>query len=335
MKNLLYIGNALSSHGNTITSIETLSKKLSAYYKIKTASTKKNKVFRLLDMMYIVFRNRSWADMVLIDTYSTLNFYYAFAVSQLCRILGIKYISFLKGGNLEHRLKNNKFLSKLMFKHAYLLIAPSYFLMDLFEEYGYNKLICIPNTIEIKDYDYKEADLDTIRLLWVRSLSKIYNPEMAVEVLDAIIKLGFKAELCMVGPDKDGSMGRVKNLADSKNVQVKFTGNLTREEWRSLSEKYNIFINTTDFDNTPVSVMEAMALGLPVVSTNVGGLPYLIQDHYDGMLVKKADVNGMVLAILNLYHNPEMARKISRQARIKVEQFDWEIIKEQRSEILA
>ncbi len=158
---------------------------------------------------------------------------------------------------------------------------------------------------------------------------------MAVEVLDAIIKLGFKAELCMVGPDKDGSMGRVKNLADSKNVQVKFTGNLTREEWRSLSEKYNIFINTTDFDNTPVSVMEAMALGLPVVSTNVGGLPYLIQDHYDGMLVKKADVNGMVLAILNLYHNPEMARKISRQARIKVEQFDWEIIKEQWLEILA
>src|SRR5690606_31616955 len=96
---------------------------------------------------------------------------------------------------------------------------------------------------------------------------------------------GYNASLCMVGPDTDGSLSQVKALAKQLKVSVKFTGKLTKSEWNQLSKEYNIFINTTNFDNMPVSVIEAMALGLPVVSTNVGGLPYLITDGVDGMLV--------------------------------------------------
>ena len=67
---------------------------------------------------------------------------------------------------------------------------------------------------------------------------------------------------------------------------MNFTGKLSKQEWRDLSKDYNVFINTTNFDNTPVSVIEAMALGIPVVSTNVGGLPFLITDKVDGVLVE-------------------------------------------------
>ncbi|NNF74921.1 MAG: glycosyltransferase family 4 protein, partial [Flavobacteriaceae bacterium] len=95
------------------------------------------------------------------------------------------------------------------------------------------------------------------------------------------------------------------------------------------------FINTTNFDNTPVSVIEAMALGLPVVSTNVGGIPYLISDRHDGLLVEKDDLEGMLKAVIYLYNNPATADEIGRRARNKVEQFDWQRVKNRWLEILV
>ena len=101
---------------------------------------------------------------------------------------------------------------------------------------------------------------------------------MAVKVLQQLQKQYPSATLTMVGPDKDGSLQTTKDFAKSLGITVNFSGQLTKEEWWELASKHDIFINTTHFDNTPVSVMEAMALGLPVVSTNVGGIPYLLTD---------------------------------------------------------
>ena len=92
MKNVLYIGNALSNKGKTSTVIEALSRHLEETYAVKIASNKSNKIVRLLDMIGLVLTNRSKTDYVLIDTYSTINFYYALVISQLCRILKLKYI---------------------------------------------------------------------------------------------------------------------------------------------------------------------------------------------------------------------------------------------------
>ena len=100
MKNLLYIGNQLKDHNGTITSIDSLGPLLEKEgYTIAYASSKSIKLFRLIDMMLAVLKNRKKADYVLIDTYSTLNFYYAFFVSQLCGILKLRYIPILHGGN--------------------------------------------------------------------------------------------------------------------------------------------------------------------------------------------------------------------------------------------
>ncbi|MAM29630.1 MAG: glycosyl transferase family 1, partial [Flavobacteriaceae bacterium] len=85
-KNLLYIGNKLAAKGNTLSTIESLSLKLQEEgFIVKTASSQKNMGLRMLAMIKAVFNNRKWADVVLIDTYSTLNFQYAVAVATLCR----------------------------------------------------------------------------------------------------------------------------------------------------------------------------------------------------------------------------------------------------------
>lgn len=335
MKKLLYIGNKLDNKKCNISSITILGALFEKEgYKVYYSSTKTNKILRLFDMIATCIKHRKNVDYVLIDTYSTLNFYFALIISQLCRIFKLKYIPRLNGGNLPMRLKKYPFLSKLIFKNAYHMVSPSMFLKEAFETNGYANVIHIPNSIEIDQYEYQKKKFQTIKLLWVRSFSKIYNPTLAVKVLHKLISTGFMVELCMVGPDSDGSLQKVRQVADELNVKVRLPGKLERSEWLRLAQDYNIFINTTDFDNTPVSVIEAMALGLPIITTNVGGIPYLIQDHYDGILVNKSDTEGMVQAILNVCLNQQFAYFLSINARIKVEQFDWDIVKHKWLEIL-
>ena len=109
---------------------------------------------------------------------------------------------------------------------------------------------------------------------------------------------------------------------------------LPKKEWIALAENYNIFINTTNFDNMPVSVIEAKALGLAIVSTNVGGIPYLIEDGVDGLLVDQNNVKSMVKAIIQTISDPSATELRIKKARTKVEAFDWNHIKLKWHEIL-
>ncbi len=329
MKNLIYIGNKSNNKNNTnLSSIDLLEPLLvESGYNVFSASNKKNIVARLFHMLWICMKYRNKVDYVLIDTYSTLNFYYAYFVSQLCRMLKLKYFPFLHGGNLPSRLKTSPRLSKAIFKNAYINVAPSLYTKANFDAFDYSNVLCIPNSIEIKNYPFKVRSFDKVNLLWVRSFSKIYNPLLAIKLLKALKDQNIEANLCMVGPENDGTLQKAKDLSLELNVDVTFTGKLSKQEWISLSKDYNIFISTTNFDNMPVSVMEAMALGLPVISTNVGGMPFLIKNDVDGVLVNPNNVNEFVNAILRLTNQPKKATQLALDARKKVERFDWSIVK--------
>ena len=328
MTNLLYIGNYLSSKRSNVSSIHVLGALLEGEgYKVYYSSSKENKVLRLMAMLYSCFKYRHEADIVLIDTYSTLNFYYALLCSQWCRMLGLPYICNLNGGNLPNRLKRNPSLCHLIFNHAIKNVAPSQYLKNAFEFHGYTNVLYIPNTIEIKNYPFRSRVYDAPKLLWVRAFAKLYNPEMAVRVLKTLKDRGYGAALCMVGPDSDGTLSKVQQLATDLNVEVAFTGKLTKAEWIERSKSYNVFINTTNFDNTPLSVIEAMALGLPVVSTNVGGMPFLIKDQEQGVLVPQNDINAMAEAIVQLFEFPEQREAMIANARQLAETFDWQKVK--------
>ena len=335
MKRLLYVGNKLSKHGNTATSIETLGVFLeSEGFEVYYASSKKNKILRMLDMIWNTLKYANKVDYVLIDTYSTINFWYAFIISQLCRFLSVKYITKLHGGNLPNRIKKSRGFCNMIFQNAYINVAPSNYLFKAFENNRYDKLIYIPNTIELQNYSFKKRDFVTPKLLWVRSFAKIYNPTMAVKVIFGLKNEFPQAMLCMVGPVKDESYQETVQLIKEMDVNVVFTEKLTKAEWTELSQQYDIFINTTHFDNTPVSVIEAMALGLPVVSTNVGGIPFLLKHQDNALLVPDNDVEKMVYEIKKLLNNPKLARQVSENARIFVEDFDWEVVKKQWFELL-
>ena len=108
-KNILYIGNKLSRRGNTPTGIDIFEPLLKQNYNLKCVSDKENIILRMLDFIFSIIKERNDCDLILIDTYSTLNFYYAFFSSFLVRLYKIPYILILRGGNLEHRLKSSSF----------------------------------------------------------------------------------------------------------------------------------------------------------------------------------------------------------------------------------
>ena len=334
-KRILYIGNKLSKHGSTTTVIETLGDSLSKEgYILTYASDKKNQIHRMIDMIFTTIFNVYRVDYVLIDTYSTSSFYYALLVSQLCRLFHKKYIPVLHGGNLPTRIKDSPFLSQLIFKHSFKNVAPSAYLLESFLSKGYTNVQFIPNTIEIDKYPFLERKSIAPKLLWVRSFSSIYNPKLAIRVLFEIQKEFPAIQLCMVGPDAENLMEECKLYATELGVTVLFTGKLTKEEWIDLSKEYAVFINTAHFDNTPVSVIEAMALGLAVVSTNVGGIPFLLKNDVNALLVEDDNSEQMTQAITTILLHDDFRTILVGNARKMVETFDWHLVKHKWFEIL-
>lgn len=284
-------------------------------------------------MMIAIIINARKVDYILIDTFSTSNFYYAYIASQLSRLLRLKYISVLRGGNLPMRLDKYPYLSKSIFKNSYQNIAPSNYLKYEFEKKGF-KVDFIPNILEINEYEFKKRETLKPTILWVRAFKYLYNPKMAIEVLILLKKQYPEAKLCMIGPVKDDSFELVKSMVVENNLtdSVEFTGALSKKEWFKKSEEFDIFINTTNVDNTPVSVMEAMALGLSVVSTNVGGMPFLIDNQLDGLLVEKENPDEMAKTIVKLINNH--SQDMTMNARKKVESFSWEHLRKQWIKLL-
>lgn len=335
-KRILYIGNALSRKGTTQTTIETLSALLRLEgHTTHITSGKRLKLLRLLDMILTTLKLHSRIDVILIDTYSTTNFWYAVILGRLSEFLKIPYIPILHGGDLPRRIKNSPKMSSRLFSRSKVNIAPSNYLLEAFNNNGYTNLQFIPNTLEIKKYPVKITETLSPTLLWVRSFSKIYNPLMALKVLKKLQGQFPKATLTMVGPEKDDSYEECLAFAKAQHLPVHFTGLLSKEDWIQLATSHDIFINTTNVDNTPVSLIEAMALGLPIVSTNVGGIPFLIDDGHDGLLAPANDVQAFSGRLSQLLNDPSLALKLAQNARKKAEVFDWSVVKKRWEEVLS
>ena len=317
---ILLIGNKLSNRGLNPTSIEKLEENLSSNYSIRSASDKQSSFIRIIEMLSLVFLYRKICKLIIVDVFGTKAFYFSCLIIFYSKFKNIPVLPVFRGGSLPERYNKNTKLFKYIFNKTILVICPSSFLADYFRT---KKLNCkiIHNYIEIKNYPYKIRNKIKPRLLWVRSIHAIYNPLMAIKVLNEVLKFSSNAELCMVGPSKDNTINQIKELIIKFNLgdKVQIQGKLEKKEWIELSKDFDIFLNTTNLDNQPVSIIEAMALGLPIVSTNVGGIPNMLIHNKTAKLVEINDVNGMVDCIKE-YLSDNIGRiEIVKNARELVE----------------
>jgi glycosyltransferase involved in cell wall biosynthesis len=337
---IIFLGNKLSKYGKNPTTVETLGERLKELDTVVSASDMKNPIMRIFHMWWIIWHNRKKAKNVLIDTYSTSAFHFAWTSGRLCQSLNIPYTPIIHGGQFESRIKSSRDLVSNYLKEAKYVVAPSEYLKNVIESNFDIKVHIVPNAIDLKLYDFLPEKLDDgkLHIFWLRAFQSIYNPELAIEIVNNL-KNNFKieVELSMVGPDKDSSRENVKDLISKYdlNQSVKLYGKLQAAEWKEMAKEADLFLNTTRVDNMPVSVIEAMALGLPIISTDVGGIPFLVTHGEEGYLFPSEDWSAASGFIAKLVNDTEHRKMLRNKARRKAQSMDWEsAVKSKWEEIL-
>jgi glycosyltransferase involved in cell wall biosynthesis len=213
------------------------------------------------------------------------------------------------------------------------IVAPSPFLAN--ELGGFCPSI-IPNVVNVDAYQFELRQILEPRLLWMRAFHSIYNPAMALKCFAIILHDRPGATLVMAGVDK-GLESDMRSMARDMKIEhaVRFPGFLDHKaKVREFSDA-DIYLNTNRIDNMPVSVIEACAMGLPVVATNVGGLPHLITNGVNGLLVPDDDAEAMAGAVNRVLNDPDLARRLSENGRLLAERSAWTSVRKLWDELFT
>ena len=279
-----------------------------AGYETLAISASLNRYARLADITTTLIRRRHDIDITLIDVYSGQAFVIADVASAISRRIGCNTILTLHGGNLPAFIQRFPRWTRRVLSRAHALVAPSQYLADAVKAIGLTASI-IPNAIDLDNYSYRHRERVQPRLFWMRSFHPIYNPALALKVV-AALRVDYRdATLVMAGQDK-GLQSKMQRFARELGIAdaVHFAGFLDRTGKARAGSATDIYLNTSCIDNMPVAVLEAAAMGLPVVATRVGGLPYLVRDDENGLLVPDDDAPAMIDAIRRLLNEPGISK---------------------------
>lgn len=325
-RSVLIIGNFLSHANGSRGVCEDLTARLQETgWQVLSASRQKRRATRLADMLLTAWRNRRCYSVAQIDVYSGSAFSYAEAVAWVLRRARKPYVLTLHGGNLPGFAERHPLRVRRLLQSAACVTAPSRYLAEQMREYA-PEIRVLPNPIDVKSYPFALRRSPRPRLMWLRAFHEIYHPAMAIVVAEELCETAPDVQLTMVGPDKgDGSFHRTQEAVFRARLEdrCRFVGPVSKADVPQWLAQGDIFLNTTSIDNTPVTVLEAMACGLCVVSTNVGGMPYLVKDDHDALLVPPDDPKAMTAAVRRLLEEPNVAERLSRNGREKAEDHDW------------
>ncbi|MDH4370060.1 MAG: glycosyltransferase [Nitrospira sp.] len=328
-RGVLLIGNYFSRLSGTHGVGQDLAVALkTAGWLVVTSSSCRGRVARLLDFLLTVWRHRNRYDVAHVDVYSGLAFVWAELVCLALRMLKKPYVLTLRGGNLPVFAQHTGNRVPRLLQSSSIVTTPSAYLFEQMRPYR-QELVLLPNPLDLSKYSFKHRTHPGPTLVWLRAFHDIYNPSLAVRAVANLAQSFQDVRLIMMGPDKgDGSFQATKKVAAELGVtqRVTWTGAVTKEEIPRLLQKGDILLNTPRVDNTPVSVLEAMACGLCIVSTNVGGIPYLLADEHDALLVPDDDEGAMTKAVQRFLTEDGLAERLSMNARRKVGQCDWSTI---------
>lgn len=325
-RSILLVGNFLSSTLAVRGVCEELALRLSAnQWSVQTTSPFPNRLTRLLDMMLTILRRRNQFNIAQVDVYSGRAFLLAETACFMLRLLGKPYVLTLHGGNLPDFAKGSPVRVSRLLQSAVAVTVPSEYLYERMADY-FGQLILLPNPLDIKEYRFSLRKAIQPRMIWIRQFRSIYNPQLIPRFLALAAPRIPNARITLIGPDSDdGSLRETNELASRLMVRDKmdFYGPIEKSEVPNKLSGRDIFINTSNVDNTPLCVMEAMASGLCIVSTNVGGIPYLLEDEKEALLVPPDDPEAMANAVCRIAADKTLAEKLSANARLRAEQFDW------------
>jgi L-malate glycosyltransferase len=204
---------------------------------------------------------------------------------------------------------------------ADVVAVPSEYLAGVFAKFGLTAQ-AINNIIEVDRFAFRERKPLRPIFLCNRNLETHYGVDCVLRAFALIQKRFPDAQLNLVG---DGTQrAALEELArDLKLRNTRFFG---RVEHQQIIEQYqaaDIYLNGSEIDNQPLSILEAFACGLPVVTTNAGGIPHLAADSETALLVNVGDYQALAKRALRLLEEPDLADSLVRRAREECKKYSW------------
>lgn len=279
---------------------------------------------RFADMVLSTLGMRGKYDVAVVHVYSGRAFLWAEAVTGIAKTAGKRVILALHGGLLPEFAARNRSRVARVLEAADAVVAPSNYIRE--------SLAClrpdiqiIPNAIDLDAYSYRPRLVTRPRLVWLRAYHRNYQPELAVQVMAELRRTYPEATLQMYGVEKDRSLSDSRRLAEKLGVaaMIEFSGAVPKSRVGEVISSGDIFLNTSRVDNMPVTLIEAMACGVCVVSTNVGGIRYLIQDGVNGLLTPHNAPELMAEAVRRLLTDHALCHRLSTTGRAHAERFGW------------
>lgn len=283
-------------------------------------------LFRLISYLFKIFQLTSKVDVIHVFANSGWSWQLFSApviwIGWLCRTPVI--INYRGGEAKTYFDQSIKWVAPSMHK-ATKVVVPSGYLKQVFSEFGF-KVETIPNIINLERFNriQKVKRNDPVsHLIITRNLESIYGITTAIKAV-AIVKKSFpdfKLSIAGSGPQKNQLQALVEELKLEKNIT--FTGKLTPIEVADLYHQADIMLNPTTVDNMPNSVLEAMACGVAVVSTNVGGIPYIVDDNETALLVEANNSEALADKVIMLLSDPLLHAKLVNNGLKEVQQYAW------------
>jgi glycosyltransferase involved in cell wall biosynthesis len=273
----------------------------------------------------VMLIGRAWRyDIIHIFTAS----YYSYLLSAVpallvARMYGKKTVLNYRSGEAEDHLSRWPSAVRTC-RWADRIVVPSGYLVDIFARFGL-RAEAIFNTIEIDRFRFRERLGLRPRFVSARLLEPLYNVACTLRAFALVQERYPDAELVIAA---DGSeRGKLEQLARELHLQhTRFVGKVDYRCMPDLLDAADIYLNANDLDNMPSSLIECMAAGVAVVSTNAGGIPYIITNEQTGLLVACNDHEAMARAAMQLLDDEAMAAAMITRARRESEKYQWSAV---------
>jgi glycosyltransferase involved in cell wall biosynthesis len=235
-------------------------------------------------------------------------------------------VNYRGGGAAEFLRKNNKFVLPTL-RMTQALILPSNYLLTVFGKFGVTGKI-VPNIVDLSRFTPapKSSAPLSPHIIVTRNLETIYGIDVALKAFRIVLDHFPNARMTVAGTgDQTSNLQQVSqelNIAD----KVAFVGRLGREEIGALYNSADILLNASRIDNMPNSLLEALASGIPIVSTNAGGIPHMVQQGKTALLVDIDDFSAMAEATLTILKDAELRSKLIENGLAEAVKYSWESV---------
>jgi L-malate glycosyltransferase len=249
------------------------------------------------------------------------------------RLLGKRVVLHYHSGEADDHLTHWGPLVHPWLRAADAIVVPSEYLREVFARHGYGARV-IANIVDLTRFRYRERVPLAPRLVSTRTLDPYYRVDVTLRAF-ALVRARYpEATLTIVGSGSlEPDLRRL--AAELRLAGVRFLGRVEPEALPDVCDAADVFVNSSVLDNQPVSVLEAFAAGLPVVSTPVGDLRNLVRDWETGLVVPTLDPEATAKAVLTLLERPGVACDLARRGRAEVERFTWPRVRDAWAEVYA